>query len=116
MQYVTFTKENGNLVVTLTPEGKQEIAEAIADEKNIGSDDFMLNLFEHPLCNGWSEIRPEDIGALTSSPIFSDEATFDDDGNLKSVGRVYWFPNYQIESPVETLNEYGRVIFTGEEQ
>ena len=114
MQYVDFTKKNGNLVVTLTPEGKQEIADAIADSKNIGSDDFMLELFEYELCNGWGVVNPEDVGALTDSPLFSDETVFDEDGDFESVGRIYWFPNYQIESPVETLYEKGEVIFEGE--
>ena len=113
MKYVNFAKKNGNLHITLTPEGKQEIQDAISDGKNIDSDDYFRELCEHPLCNGWSEVNPEDVAALTSSLIFSDELEWDDDGEILTVGRVYWFPNYQIESPVETLRANGWVVFQG---
>ena len=49
-------------------------------------------------------IDPADIGALTSAPIIG-------------IGeRVFWFPNYQIESCVETLVEKGEVRFIEAEE
>ena len=110
---VEFSKRGGNLVITLTPAGREVIAHAEADGQNIDSDVFMADLFEQPLCNGWEPVRPEEIAALTSAPIFTDEAERDDHGQLVKVGRVYWFPNYQIESPVQTLRDKGEVVFTG---
>jgi hypothetical protein len=110
---VEFRKINGNLVITLTPAGREEIATAEADGENIDSDFYMGQLFDHPFCNGWEVIQPEEIAALTSAPIFSDEAERDEQGKLLAVRRVYWFPNYQIESPIQTLKEKGVVIFTG---
>lgn len=110
---ITFTTEDGDLAIVLTPEGQEEIGRAIAQGQNIDSEQFMCDLFEHPLCNGWEWIRPEEIAALTDAPIVSDRTERDEDGTLVKIGRVYWFPSYQIESPVQTLYDAGRVIFTG---
>jgi hypothetical protein len=115
MQYVEFIKQGNDLLVKLLPAGRELITEAQADEKNTDADDFMAELFEHQLCNGWLPVPPEDIGALTSAPLFSDEFEMDEDGKLKNVGKVYWFPNYAVESPVATLFEKGEVVFTGAE-
>jgi hypothetical protein len=109
-QYVTFDKIDGNLVIALLPAGREEIADA--EDNSINSDAFILDLFEHPLCNGWTEVKPEEIGALTASPILTDDFQRDDDGKLIKVGRVFWFPSYQIECPVETLRDRGEVIFS----
>lgn len=112
MQYVEFNKRNGQLVISLTPAGKQEIEEAIADGKNIDSDAYMYELFEHPLCNGWFNVAPEEIGALTNAPIFSDNIERDDDGNVVNVDCVYAYMDYAVRSPVEVLREKGEVIFS----
>lgn len=69
--------------------------------------------FEYPLCNGLSEIPPEDIGALTSSLMFSEDSK-DDDGNYPDAMVVYWFPNYQVEDPLATLAHTGSVTFPKE--
>ncbi|MGI9061916.1 MAG: hypothetical protein ACR2H5_25460 [Ktedonobacteraceae bacterium] len=39
--------------------------------------------------NGWSWVRPEDIGALTDAPILSDDIEYDDHGDVVSVGTVF---------------------------
>ena len=44
-----------------------------------------------------SILEPEDIGALTDSPLIGLE------------GRVWWFPQYQIEDPLQILMEQGVV-------
>ncbi len=110
---VEFKKQNGNLVITLTNLGREFIDDALANGTNIDSDEFMTDLFEGKLCNGWELLRPEEIGALTGAPILSDETERDDSGSLKKLGRVYWFPNYQIESPIRTLWEKEIVTFEG---
>lgn len=69
------------------------------------------DLLEHQIGNGWDLIDPEDVGALTDSPIISDDVTIEDDGTRTISGNVWWFPNYQIENPVGTLCDKRRVIF-----
>ena len=77
--------------------------------------DMLSLLFEE---TGWSgngelyEVAPEDIGALTSAPIITDELNIEDDGARKVLGEVWWYPNYMVSSWVEVLRETGEVIFT----
>src|SRR5208337_4209638 len=67
-------------------------------------------LMEDFFTNGWEMVNPEDIGALTSGEIMSDQ-----DGN------IYWHERYQIEDMVEMLMngekvnlQYGGNIFEEE--
>lgn len=55
-------------------------------------------LMEDFFTNGWEMVNPEDIGALTSGEIMSDQ-----DGN------VYWHERYQIEDMVEELMNGNKV-------
>lgn len=61
----------------------------------------------------WEFIRPEDIGAMTDSPLLarSDTIVRDDEGNLVEVGRVAWFPDYAMHNPWMDLIMHGRVTF-----
>src|SRR5208337_3441999 len=68
-------------------------------------------LMEDFFTNGWEMVNPEDIGALTSGEIMSDQ-----DGN------VYWHERYPIEDMVEMLMngekvnlQYGGNLFEGDE-
>ena len=112
-RYADFHRVNGDLGITLTTQGREIVQEAHADGQNIDADQFMHDLFEWQTCNGWEWIAPEKIGALTDAPILTDSAERDDEGQLTSVGRVYWFPSFQVESPVRRLTEQGVVTFTG---
>ena len=110
-QLTTFEiASNGNLIFKLTASGLAEINEAQADGKNIHADDFFLTIVECPLCNGLSIVPPEDIGAFTSSLIFSDSSK-DDEDKWPNDMKVWWYPNYQVRSPVEDLLEYGHCEF-----
>lgn len=60
-------------------------------------------------------IAAEWIGALTSAPILADQLDHPDGSDHPVVpddANVWWFPNYQISDPLETLLELGRVVFT----
>src|SRR5690242_15093804 len=63
------------------------------------------------LGNGWGSVPPEAIGALTDAPIVTDDYELTDDGRTVVHGRVWWFPNYCVEDPAETLADTGRVVF-----
>jgi hypothetical protein len=119
MKYCDFEVKNDNpnkpvlLVITLLPEGHDEICSETIKGRNIDSNDFMNEVFEHQLCNGWEWIRPEEIGALTDAPILSNTVKRDEDGKLVNCDRVYWFPDYAVESPIRTLYNDGKVVFIG---
>lgn len=57
-------------------------------------------------------VRPEEIGALTSAPILGEDVERDDRGKLLSVGRVWWFENYQVHDPFEVMKEHQGVFFS----
>lgn len=75
------------------------------------TDELFIELIEHCLCNGLSTARPEDIGALTSSIILS-EFSLQDDDTYEDDAVFYWYPNYQVRSPIEDLTEFRKVTFT----
>lgn len=116
MKLVKFNVLPYGLEILLTPEGKAETLENPPTPQELLTDNYFLDLCEWQLCNGWELIRPEEVGALTDSLIFSETAVRDDWGELKSIGAVYWFPDYQILAPAKELLTKGRVFFPkGEE-
>ena len=88
--------------------GDPDEVEAIGECRNL---DDILEYTGH-LGNGWDRILPEEIGALTDSPIFSEECERGDQGDLIQVGVVWWYPNYMITDFVETLVTEGFIQFT----
>jgi hypothetical protein len=105
----------GNLLITLLPEGMDAIEEMIEEHGSdyLGSDACFRELIEHQLCNGWTEVSPEDIGALTSGIILSDNVETNDDGKIVDIGRVYWDSQYAVQSAARELYEGGKVEFVG---
>ena len=113
MQFVQFEKVNGTLHITLTDEGRAELAE-LAD--NPSSLDLFPHLIEHQLGNGWERILPEEVGWITDATILTDDCTRDENGKLVTCGRVYSnIDYYQIESDVERLLRLGRLVWKGVE-
>ncbi|MCZ2113085.1 MAG: hypothetical protein LC131_04525 [Anaerolineae bacterium] len=103
----------GNLVISRLRSEKADLQEML--EKCVHKDHgFLADLLEYtgrgP--NGHlDQVAPEDIGALTDAPILTDDLEVDDQGVKTIHGRVWWFPNYQIESFAETLIKTGNVTF-----
>jgi hypothetical protein len=129
------SKGLGKLKITLTPEGRELLEEEVVKEEGeapaesgdpFGATpppkreinfkrphaDIFGDLLEYHLCNGWEMVPPEDIGALTSAPILSDDVERDDQGKLVRCGHVWWFPEYAVTSELEELMEKGCVEFT----
>jgi hypothetical protein len=99
-------KERGLLITLTNKEDYQElfdkhngyipIGELLDDSRYLGN-----NWFD---CTG--------LVGLTDSPIIGYDCAFDDEGNLTNGGNFYWFPNYQIINPLETLLNEGEVFFS----
>lgn len=64
------------------------------------------------LGNGWSITDGDNLGLMTSAPMISDDLTVEDDGDMVVYGHLWYFPNYMVEDPVQTLRDRGEVIFT----
>jgi hypothetical protein len=98
---------NGNLVLTADPETREEIDRAGLD---------LHALLESYWANG--SYTPFDAGnanpfvGLTSAPCIAERMTTLDDGTNEIDGRLWWFPNYAVECPIETLAKSGRVVFS----
>lgn len=101
----------GNLRIELTDAGREDWAEIVAEREAHGIDSAFLLLIEHQLCNGWEILTPEEIGALTSSIILAEEAERDEDGDLVSIGRIYWNPRYQVDDEIERMESDGFLVY-----
>ena len=103
---------DGNLKMVLTPDGKSEVAEMLQDDSR-GTDAQLLDLLEYELCNGWSLVLPEEIGALTSAILLSDDVVRSDTGELEACAKVYIFDQYQVISPIQELHDKGYMVWRG---
>ena len=113
-QLVKFIPDkDGNLHIKLLYGYKKELKEML--KTHVSWDMLFFDVCEYELCNGWSIVNPEDIGALTDAPIVSCEIKyFEDSDEIEDIGKVYWFPNYMVQDPLEILLKEGEVVFTGE--
>jgi len=118
--FLTLRKVNGNLELVPTPRGV-DVAKAYLAAREDGSatsasDDMLHDMLEDFLGNGWLQVEPVDVGALTDAYMLSDDGTVPDEGGWKPVGegaRVYAHMNYQVEDPIETFAKGGVVFFEG---
>lgn len=99
---------NGNLVLTIDPETAQELRD---DESvyDIGG------ALEYTHTTGNTEyMYVDDMGyagfGLTSAPGFATSGQSEDE-IFDETSRIWWFPNYAIEDPYETLLDTGKVVF-----
>jgi hypothetical protein len=105
--------EAGDLRIILNNSGRRVFAEIEKIRERLGIDATMRILLDDYFRRNWHEIKPEEIGALTSALIISDEAVRDSDGMLQSVGHVYWNERYQVDDEIEELRTAGAVLFRG---
>lgn len=106
---------DGNLKLQLTDTARSEFAdfECFRDEHGIHA--ALLELLADHLGNSWEEIRPEEINALTSSLLLSEEVKRDEHGVLIEVGRVYWNPQYAVMDEIEELRIRSFMVMNGVE-
>ncbi len=93
---------NGDLLVTASNEGRRELRNA---------SDPMLELLDAFRDNGFDEVQPEWIGALTSGPILAEYLALNDDGSPCLEGKVWVYRRYMLEDPMAILWRTGRVVF-----
>lgn len=114
MNYTDFEiLQNGDLKISLTAEGREVLPELM--EKNRGYS-ALADLIETQLCNGWHWLNAEQIGALTDSPILSNDVEYIEGGeypdNIKQVNGMWWLPDYMVTNELEELDKNGFIIFT----
>ena len=110
---VELIEQPHGLLIRLTD--KDELKEMFQKQKH---GNFVITAFDildtsKYLGNGWDEIMPEHIGALTDSPIIGYNIGYDEDGfaEIFKDSKVYWYPNYMIKDPWKVLLKKGEVFF-----
>lgn len=107
---------DGDLEITCDEAEKADLQEILGRVTHLDHG-FLAETLEY---TGWQpnghlyQVQPEWIAALTDAPILANDLIYPDDGNpwVPPKGKIWWFPNYQIESFAETLIRDGRVVFT----
>lgn len=98
----------GNLMFTLSEHDKEEL-QALYELR--GEDSVLIDLLEPLTCNGVIDfVRPEKIAALTDAPILTDMPDYE--GGVANGGTIWWYPQYEVISPVLELINNGTVTFT----
>ncbi len=103
---------NGNLKISLTKDGIEELTEL--RERNKDYTGIWLDLLESYSCNGsYQLVMPEKIGALTDAPIIGINFTWDDNGEIDEYDNVkYWyFADYMVKSEFDLMLNEGFVEF-----
>lgn len=103
------TIRNNIVLLTADNESRAELADAFRAGGYPRAEDYVGEaLHEH-----WEFVRPEEVGALTDAPILAecDGMERNDAGELVEVGKVCWYPNYQVFDPWAILRNTGRVEF-----
>lgn len=105
---------NGDLLVTADNAMRSNLAEALRSDRGYWS--AFADLFESYSCNG--SYTPFDAGegnpfvGLTSAPCIAESMDYPDSGEAEIVGRLWWFPHYAIDDPLQELARHGRTVFT----
>lgn len=106
---------NGNVTFRLEGDDGEQLKSFQAQvQKNRDHDvlSSMLDYFGFMGNAQYIPILPEDIGALTDAPMFTDELQLQDDGSRDVVGAVWWYPAYETRDFGEELLTAGQVTFT----
>ena len=103
-QFKLSIAENGNLIISCEAEDKPEIMEFYDEHSEMAT---ILEFTEHYWTNGWGVHSADELGNLSEAPLFAEESTIEDDGSIVLGNRVWYHPNYQIESLVEIVLEKG---------
>lgn len=102
---------NGDLRFAASVSDREDLAQAYADGGYPKAEALVV---DSVIGNGLEFVAPENIGALTNAPIFSDGFWHRDNGQpmLHKDAKVWWFPDYQVIDPWARLRDLGYVDFT----
>lgn len=106
--------EHGNLRIEIEDRADRRWIRDTLQSRGGNDKAFLDDMLEH---TGWlgnavlTQIAPEQVGALTDSPILTNEVCYDDNGDVTHIGDVYWYPGYQMHHFGEVLRKQGFVTF-----
>jgi len=107
-------RESGNgLVITISPEGQEELKQIQNDDPDrFLSDDLLWDVLEPIWTNAYPMVSPSSIGALTEAPML----TSGDPANITDADKIFWYPGYESRSPLQDLLENGTTTFQNASQ
>ena len=116
MNYIDVSEvDETTLRIVLTDEGRENWDEIIRRKQGGGWDKAWLEVWEDVVCNSlYAHVQPEQIGALTSSPLIGRDLEWDDVGELLTANKIWWYSNYQVIDPLDELFEQGYFEMTTE--
>lgn len=107
-------EKNGDVTFIANPQERKEIGEML--EHNGGNDTAflsdLLEFFGFSTNGKYMPVAPEDVGALTDAPMFTDELDIGEDGQIAVQGDVFWYPNYMVQHFGHQIAQKGRVTFS----
>ena len=111
-----FTETENRLIIE--PVDRDHFLEEIHDWENCSSLESDIELLREmdgifsPCCNGWDIIPPEEVGALVSDDtiLLSQEKEEDDQGNIVSLGKLYYQTLAHHGSLVDQIIEKGYAV------
>ena len=116
-KYISLTElKNGNLQITLNTENLVD-ANEIYDTFKQGNNSYngmFWDLLEDIICNSsFDLLAPENVNALTDSLLIGFDFELNDSGKYceTDTSKLWWYENYQIICPIETLFKNNVVIF-----
>ena len=114
MQFSCEILPTGGLEIRAEGEASADLIDALADDKPFWV--ILCDGLEHYSCNG--SFTPFDAGAgnpfvgLSDAPCIAESMDYGDNGLCAIEGRFWYFNNYALECPLETLARNGQVVFT----
>ena len=102
---------NGNLRITADSRDVTNLRSILSNEEQ-GWPAAKAHLVASVVGWGLSELRPEQVGALTESLIFGSNVVFGAGDTVVSLDDVFWYPNYEAVDPIDALAANGEVTFT----
>lgn len=109
------TENNGNVTFVLEHDDG-EMLECFEQQPSRNMDHHvlacMLDYFGFLGNARYMPIMPEDIGAMTDAPMFTNDLVYTDAGKTDVTGEIYYYPAYELKNFSEVLRTKGRVTFT----
>lgn len=102
--------ENGNLLMTINDEGKEEIKDL--QENGLSENEILTEMLEGYLTNGYDNLTG--LIGLTDSFIIGLNWDRNDEGDYieNEEAKAWWLPDYMVTDYIEKLLTEGQIIFT----
>lgn len=102
--------ENGNLLMTINDEGKEEIKDL--QERGLTENEILTEMLEGYLTNGYDNLTG--LIGMTESFIIGLNWDRNDEGDYidNEEAKAWWLPDYMVTDYIEKLLTEGQIIFT----